>query len=276
VPATALVLALAAAVGHAVWNMLLARARDPEAATAVAMLVGVAVFAVPAAVNWDVDASVWPYVLGSALLELVYIALLASAYRHSDLSLIYPVDRGVAPVLLLVIGVAVLGVDTSAAEAAGVCLVTIGVFLLRGPRRDADPRGVAFGLAIAACIAGYTLIDNSGVERASALAYLELVIILPAFGYAAFVFAAHGTRAVRAELNPSSVVAGLLILSPFVLFLVALDLRAGGSGRSGPRDEHSRRHGAGSACPQGARQRGPLGRSRASSRRSCAREPLVC
>jgi drug/metabolite transporter (DMT)-like permease len=224
VPTTALVLALTAAVGHAVWNMLLARARDPEAATAVAMLIGLAVFAVPAAVDWRVDASVWPYVLGSSIFELVYIALLAAAYRQSDLSLIYPLGRGVAPVLVLVIGVAALGADTSAAQAAGICLVAGGVFLLRGPRKEADARGLAFGLAIAGCIAAYTLLDNSGVERASALAYLELVMILPSLGYAAFVLAARGGETLRAELNVASVVAGLLILTPYALFLVALDL----------------------------------------------------
>jgi drug/metabolite transporter (DMT)-like permease len=224
VPATALVLALVAAVGHAVWNMLLARARDPEAATAVAMLVGLALFAAPAAVDWEVEGSVWPYVLGSSLFELVYIALLAAAYRHSALSVVYPLGRGVAPVLVLVFGVAALGTGTSAIQAAGVCLVAAGVFLVRGSRRDADPRGVAFGLAIAACIASYTLIDNSGVERASALAYLELVMILPALGYAAFVLRRRGSNALRAEINTSSIVAGLLILTPYSLFLVALDL----------------------------------------------------
>ena len=223
-PTTALVLALTAAVGHAVWNMLLARARDPEAATAVAMLVGVAAFALPAALDWHVDASVWPFVVGSAIFELIYIALLAAAYRHSELSLVYPLGRGVAPVLVLVVGVAALGTGTTAAQAAGVCLVAAGVFLVRGPRRDADPRGVAFGLAIAACIAAYTLIDNSGVERASALAYLELVMILPSFGYAALVAAMRGGAALRAEVNAGSIVAGLLILTPYSLFLVALDL----------------------------------------------------
>ena len=223
-PTTALVLALIAAVGHAVWNMLLARARDPEAATAVAMLVGVAAFAVPAAVDWQVDSSVWPFVVGSSIFELVYIPLLAAAYRRSELSLIYPLGRGVAPVLVLIVGVAALGTGTTAAQAAGVCLVGAGVFLVRGPRRDADPRGVAFGLAIAACIAAYTLIDNSGVERASALAYLELVMILPSFGYAAIVAARRGAKALRAEVNPASVAAGLLILTPYSLFLIALDL----------------------------------------------------
>jgi drug/metabolite transporter (DMT)-like permease len=224
VPTTALVLALTAAVGHAVWNMLLARARDPEGATAVAMLVGTLVFALPAAVDWHVDASVWPYVLASSVLELVYIALLASAYRHSDLSLVYPVGRGVAPVLVLVIGVAALGAGTTAAQAAGICLVAAGVFLIRGPRRDADLRGVALGLAIATCIAGYTLVDNSGIERASALSYLELVMIIPACGYAALVWGMRGAPALRAEINYSSIVAGLLILTPYCLFLIALRL----------------------------------------------------
>jgi drug/metabolite transporter (DMT)-like permease len=224
VPTTALVLALTAAVGHAVWNMLLARARDPEAATAIAMLVGLAAFAVPAVIDWDVDPSVWPYVVGSSIFELVYIALLAAAYTRSDLSLIYPLGRGVAPVLVLVVGVAALGAATTATQAAGVCLVGVGVLLVRGPRRDADPRGVAFGLAIAACIAGYTLIDNSGVERASALAYLELVMILPALGYAAIALAFRGAQALRSEVNLGSVVAGLLILTPYCLFLIALDL----------------------------------------------------
>jgi drug/metabolite transporter (DMT)-like permease len=224
VPATALVLALLAAVGHAVWNMLIARAKDPESATAVAMLVGVALFAIPAVVAWDVDSSVWPYVAGSAVLELLYIALLAAAYRGSDLSLVYPLGRGVAPVLVLVVGVAALGAGTSAAQAAGVCLVGLGVVLIRGLRRSADARGVALALAIAACIAGYTLIDNSGVERASAVTYLELVMILPALGYTGIVLARRGRPALRAELNPASGVAGLLILTPYFLFLIALDL----------------------------------------------------
>jgi drug/metabolite transporter (DMT)-like permease len=218
------VLALFAAVGHAVWNMLLARARDPEAATAVAMLVGVAVFAAPAALDWHVESSVWPFVAASALLELAYIALLAAAYRGSNLSVVYPVGRGVAPVLVLVVGVAALGVGTTAGQAAGICLVGAGVFLVRGPRHDADPRGLAFGLAIAACIAGYTLVDNAGVERASPLAYLELVMILPSLGYAAIVATLRGRPALRAECNAASVAAGLLILTPYALFLFALDL----------------------------------------------------
>jgi drug/metabolite transporter (DMT)-like permease len=223
-PATALGFALAAAFGHAVWNLLLARARDPEAATAIAMVIGLVLFALPAALTWDVEPAVWPFALTSSLFELVYVALLAAAYRVSELSLVYPLARGVAPVLVLLVGVAVLGAGTSAAQVLGVCLVTAGVLLVRGLGRQPDRRGVGFGLAIAACIAAYTLADNAGVEHASPLAYLELVMMVPALGYAAGVLAVRGTAAVRAELNASSLAAGVLILLPFSLALAALDL----------------------------------------------------
>jgi drug/metabolite transporter (DMT)-like permease len=224
VPVTALLLALAAAFGHAVWNLLLARARDPEAATAVAMLVGVGLFALPAALAWEVDGSVWPYVLASSILELAYIALLAAAYRRSPLSVVYPLARGAAPVFVLVVGAVALDAGTSALQAAGICLVGGGILLVRGLRGAADRRGVVFGLAIAVCIAGYTLVDNSGIERASALAYLELVMILPALGYAAGIAAVRGPASLRAAVDVSSIVAGALILSPYALYLVALDL----------------------------------------------------
>jgi drug/metabolite transporter (DMT)-like permease len=220
----ALFLALAAAAGHAVWNMLLARARNPQAATAVAMLVGVTIFAVPAAIEAEAEASVWPYVVGSAFFELVYIGLLAYAYTRSDLSLVYPLGRGVAPVLVLLVGVVALGADPTGPVIAGVLLIAVGVLFLRGLKGRRDPTGFAAGLAIAACIAAYTLIDNSGVEHAGVVTYLELVLIPPALAYTAFILKTQGAQALQAEINAGSLVAGLLILTPYWLFLHALRL----------------------------------------------------
>ena len=62
----------------------------------------------------------------------------------------YPVARGVAPVVVLVVSVAVLGHGTSAAQVAGVLLVGAGVLLVRGLRRPADPHALWFALGIAA------------------------------------------------------------------------------------------------------------------------------
>lgn len=223
-PASALFLALAAAVIHALWNVLLARARDTEAATAVAIVVGVVVFTPAAILTWDVDANVWPYVVGSTTFELAYIVLLAAAYTRSELSLVYPLARGLAPVLVLVVGVAALGAGTSPAQAAGVCLIGAGVLLVRGPRREADMRGIAFGVGIAACIAAYTLIDNGGVEHAEPLPYLILVMAPAALVYASALLWLRGAAALRAEINVPTLAAGVASLSSYALALAALQL----------------------------------------------------
>ena len=158
-PTSALLLALTAAFVHALWNVLLARARDPQAATAVALLTAEAVFAVPAWLTFRMDRSVWPYLVASGVLQLVYFALLVTAYRVAALSVVYPISRGVAPVLVLVLGIVVLGHGTSAGQVVGVLLVGAGVLLVRGLRPSAG-RGVALGLVIACVIATYTLVDK--------------------------------------------------------------------------------------------------------------------
>jgi len=215
-------LALAAAFLHAFWNLLLARARDPESATAVALVAAVVVFAPVTALTFDAEWAVWPFIVLTSMLQLVYFALLATAYRKAELSFVYPVARGVAPVLVLVVSVAVLGHGTSVAQVVGVLLVGAGVLLVRGLKRPPDPHALWFALGIAAVIASYTLLDKRGITHASPVTYLELSMIPAAAGYAIAVVVAKGSRAVRAELGLSSVVAGLLSFAAYALVLAAL------------------------------------------------------
>ncbi len=150
-------------------------------------------FAPFAAAGWRVEAAAIPWIVASALLELVYYFLLTAAYSRSDLSLVYPIARGVAPVLVLV-GATVAGVTLGPWQALGVVLVGGGVLLVRGLRGPVDGRGVALALVIAGTIAGYTLVDNEGIEHASAIAYLELVL-LPVAVVAVLAHAATGRLA---------------------------------------------------------------------------------
>ena len=220
-PASALGLALAAAVLHAVWNLLLAGARDPEAATAVALPVS-AVVCLPLAVAWwDLDAAAWPYIAVSSALELVYFALLAAAYRRAELSVVYPLARGLAPVFVLVGAVALTGAATSGSQIVGVVLVAAGVLLVRGVQRG---NGTGFGVVIAITIATYTVVDKHGVEHASPLAYLELVTLFMGTAYAASFVAFRGPGALRAALGWRSVVAGLAAFAAYGLVLAALKL----------------------------------------------------
>ncbi len=221
-PFIALCFALAAAVFHAFWNLLLARSRDVEAATAVALLTAEVVFAPVAIVLWRADAGVWPFIVGSGAFELVYFALLATAYRRASLSVVYPVARGGAPVLVLAVGVLALGRSTSVRQAVGVVAVVVGVLLVRGLRR-ADAGGVGFGLAIAACIAGYTLVDSRGIVHSAPIPYLELSMVVPTAAYVAAVVRVKGGEAVRSAVGPGSIAAGVATFAAYALVLAALE-----------------------------------------------------
>src|SRR4051794_18519655 len=131
-PTSALVFALAAAVLHALWNLLLARAPDVDSAVVVALITAEVVFLPVALLVWNVDRGVWPWLIGSGLFEIAYFALLATAYRLAPLSVVYPVARGGAPVLVLLVGVVALGYGTSATQVVGVLLIVAGVVLVRG------------------------------------------------------------------------------------------------------------------------------------------------
>jgi drug/metabolite transporter (DMT)-like permease len=220
-PADALALALAAACLHALWNLLLARTPDVQAATAVTFAVAAVAFLPVAVARWDMDADAVPYIVVSSAFELAYLALLAAAYTRAELSVVYPIARGLAPVLVLGVGVAALGVGTSTVEVAGVLLVALGVLLVRGLRRG-ESRGALFGVAIAGCIAGYTLADARGVEHADPLAYLEVVMAGPVLVYVAVVASRRGLPALRRQLSPATIVAGLATFGAFALALFAL------------------------------------------------------
>jgi drug/metabolite transporter (DMT)-like permease len=223
VPASALALALAAAVLHAAWNVLLARARDVRAATTVALVVGVVLFAPVAAATWEVEASAVPWIAASAVLEILYFALLTAAYGRSDLSLVYPVARGVAPVLVLA-GAVLAGAALGAPQAVGVLLVGAGVILVRGLHGPVDGPGVALALVIASTIAAYTLVDKEGIEHASAIAYLELVLLPVAAAALAFHAVTGRLSVLRGELGWPSLAAGASSFAAYALALAALAL----------------------------------------------------
>ena len=215
-PLTALALALGAAVVHAAWNLLLAREQDVEAATAVAVVTLVVVVAPAAALTWRVEREAVPYLAGSGALELAYVALLAAAYRRYDLSVVYPLARGLAPVLALVFAVALASHEPSAGEVAGVVVVAAGVLLVRGVRRTA--RGAGLAALIAAVIAGYTVIDGHGIRHANVAPYLVLAMSGAAVVYPATV----GARRLRAALRARNVAVGAMSAAAYLLALLAL------------------------------------------------------
>ena len=220
----ALIFVLSSAALHATWNALVAGAEDTHVTTAAALAAGALVFAVPAAATWDVDSAAWPYIVASAALELTYFALLAAVYGRADYTFAYPIARGVAPVLVLVISVAFLGAPVGVLAALGVLGVTGGVLLVRGVgSAAADVVALLLALGVGACIAGYTLIDDRGVRHAGAIPYFEAILILTAIPYVGAVAVARGGAALRAAAGVRALATGAAMVTAYVLVLAALE-----------------------------------------------------
>jgi drug/metabolite transporter (DMT)-like permease len=182
---------LFAALCHASWNTLLKIRLDPFAANA---LITVASGAIAAAalpfVGFAAIVS-WPWLVASIILHLAYYYGLTEAYRTGDLSQVYPIARGAAPLMTAVISTTALGEDIGLFGWIGILSLVAGVFLLsiRGGRdlTRIDRRAVGFAFFTAMTICGYSLTDGIGARvSGNAHAYAALLFILDGSCMAAF------------------------------------------------------------------------------------------
>src|SRR5207249_1032872 len=134
---------------------------------------GLACFAPLLALGPTPPAQIWPYVLGSALVEAVYLVALTFAYEHGEFSLVYPVARGAAPAFLALWEALFLGERLLPSGLAGLGLLVLGLVVVGGgvwwSRRGRAAPGrsaAAAALGVACCISIYSAIDGAAVRLA--------------------------------------------------------------------------------------------------------------
>jgi len=183
---------------HASWNALVKSSTDKELDTALIHLIG-SLIAMPlvAVVGWPPVAA-WPYIGVSMVIHIGYYIALSGAYRHGDLSVTYPLMRGVAPLLVALSASAALGEILSWQGWLGVLCISAGVMLLAlNQQVRTMPKAVAFALANAVIIALYTVVDGQGVRLAggtlhSTLQYVAAIFVLDGWPFALLVLARRG------------------------------------------------------------------------------------
>jgi drug/metabolite transporter (DMT)-like permease len=205
VPASELTLGVTLAVLsagflHALWNaMLKSAAGDPMLDTAliVAGSSAVALILLPFVAVPAVAA--WRFMALSALIHFGYYVTLAGAYRHGDLSFAYPLMRGVAPLIVTLLGVLFLGEHPSAQMLIGIALISTGIIVIAwfaGGRHTMT--AAAWALANAGIIAMYTLVDGAGVRASgNAAGYVSWLIFLEGLPYLAFLYLRRGPPAAQ-------------------------------------------------------------------------------
>jgi drug/metabolite transporter (DMT)-like permease len=156
----------------------------------------------------------------SAVLEAAYYLLLSAAYKRGELSAVYPVARGAAPVLILAAGILGVGGAVGAIQVVGVVVVAAGLVAVRGS--GGDRSALPFALGTAATIAAYTLIDRDGLAHADPLPYLWLVLAPSTALTIAVTTRQQGARAITTALGPPTVIAGLATFGAYALVLAAL------------------------------------------------------
>ena len=167
---TVFIAVIFAAVLHASWNAIV-KGSDDKFLSMTAVVLGHAPFALVAlGWVWTTPAiAAWPFVVGSALLHVGYQLFLLWAYRIGDLSHVYPIARGSAPIVVTLISVFLLGEHFSPLQLVAVSLVGAGIMsLLMARNGDGLRNGKAAILALvtSAFIAGYTLVDGLGARLA--------------------------------------------------------------------------------------------------------------
>jgi drug/metabolite transporter (DMT)-like permease len=229
VPTGALLLALGAAVVHAGWNLLLAGADDTRIAAAVQQIASIVIWAPLGVGLWRIEPAAIPYLLGAGTLQLLYFALLAAAYAEGELSVVYPLARGGAPVLVALIAALGAGGAISLPQAAGVLAIAAGIVAVRGVRGPWRGRDTLLAAAVAVCIAGYTVLDRYGVRHANPLTYVWLELIPAVVVYGGVMAKRRGGAAMRAAVTTRTVLAGVGGIGSYVMVLAALRLTSAAS-----------------------------------------------
>ncbi len=231
----AIALALAAAVLHGVWNVLVKVSGDPLSTFQRATIGGAVLMTPPALIAWLASgrpALSWAaagFAALSALLEVVYLFLLSAAYRRGELSVVYPIARGSAPLLAVLIGLGLLGERLATSQLVGVGLLLIGILAVTLPQTSG--RATVPALLTGVAIAAYTAVDRVGVRLTTPWLYGWLLVVLIASGlaFARWAGSRLGGRLTIAPSTPpvswrQGFVIGLFMWGGYLLVLAALSI----------------------------------------------------
>jgi drug/metabolite transporter (DMT)-like permease len=191
---------LCAAAMHAGWNAVVKLGLD-RFSSIVLLAIVQALIAIPLLPFVDQPLSAaWPWILASALLHTGYKVFLVHAYAHGDLSQVYPIARGSAPMIVAVFTIAVLGEAISPIGMVAVAAIAAGVILMsfKGSAtfERMRPKAIMYALGTAAFTAGYTLVDGIGARVAyTASGFILWMVIGDAIGMIAYAAIIRGRLA---------------------------------------------------------------------------------
>jgi drug/metabolite transporter (DMT)-like permease len=174
---TASILILISGFAHAIVNAILKAGNDKMSRRALidgfsALILAPAAFLVP------LPAHAWNWLMASALVHGLYLFALIKSFEQADMSVAYPIARGLAPLLAAAGAVAIFREPISFAVVIGIIAITCGVMFI-GVSHKMRRSALLWAALTGTCIAAYTVIDAQGVRAApTALSYIVWIFLL--------------------------------------------------------------------------------------------------
>jgi drug/metabolite transporter (DMT)-like permease len=213
---------------HAGWNLMAKRGRDGLVSMALIKLPNLAIsLAILVALGLPAQAS-WPFVAASTVMNCLYFYLLLNAYRVGDLSLAYPVARGVAPLLLVVLSALIAAEIPTIGAFVGVAITCLGILAIAQSRsNERHGATLAWAAGVGFCISVYTLLDGMGGRLSgNAIAYVAVLNVFTGIAVCGTAFVRRRgafAQALRTDWV-NGVLGGTMMLGAYTIAVYAMTL----------------------------------------------------
>lgn len=201
---------LIAAVLHASWNALVKSGGNPWVRMGTAIAVsGICGLALTPILPLP-DAASWPYILASVAIHQVYFVTVCLGYRFGDLSQVYPIQRGIAPLLVAVGAYVFIGETLNLQGGIAVTAISLAILSLAGGAGpDRNYRAVLIAFFTGVLIALYTIVDGQGGRLSgNVFAYIAWISALEALPFTVLVL--YLTRNTPAQEKRAHIASGVI------------------------------------------------------------------
>jgi uncharacterized membrane protein len=224
---TASLLMLVSGLAHAIVSAILKAGKDKMSGRALidgfsALLIAPAAFLVP------LPANAWTWLIISWLVHALYLLALIKSFEQSDMTVAYPIARGLAPMLAAAGAVAIFHEAITVHVAIGIALITTGVLCI-GASHTMNRRALTWAALTGSCIAAYTVVDAQGVRAApTAASYIVWTFMMMGGGIGGFFAIWRGREFILSAAGQwkPGLAAGALSIVSYGFALLALRLGA--------------------------------------------------
>jgi drug/metabolite transporter (DMT)-like permease len=220
---------LLSAIAHASWNAMVKKSGDRLLMLASIRAVGLTAGIVVAIVVPFPSVQSLTFLFGAAAIHYAYYALMLNSYRVGDMSQVYPIARGVAPLLVVLFGTFLAGETLNILSIIAISVLSLGILWLAFSGKAISRHALLFAIGTGIAIAGYSFLSGLGIRKSgSTLGYIAWLEIATGVGMTSVAY--FRRRDIVTEFVQtnwlSGLIAGLLSVTGYAIALWAMTMAA--------------------------------------------------